>query len=135
MRAPPGEGFTACGACIVITSGNGVENLACLELRRRGHEISDRRYRTRIGELDVIARDGDTLVFVEVKTRATESFGSAFDAITRSKRRVIVQMAGDYLTRRRSWNGPCRFDVVAVTIPDDGRPRINIVAGAFGAEA
>ena len=111
------------------------ENLACLELRRRGYEIFDRRYRTRIGELDVIARDGDTLVFVEVKTRATESFGSAFDAITRSKRRVIVQMAGDYLTRRRSWNGPCRFDVVAVTIPDDGRPRINIVAGAFGAEA
>ncbi len=110
------------------------EDLACRELRRRGYEIFDRRYRTRIGELDIVARDGDTLVFVEVKTRATESFGSAFDAITRSKRRVIVQMACDYLTRRRSWHGPCRFDVVAVTIPDDGRPRISIVAGAFGVQ-
>ena len=110
------------------------EDLACRELRRRGYEIFDRRYRTRIGELDIVARDGDTLVFVEVKTRATESFGSAFDAITRSKRRVIVRMACDYMTRRRSWNGPCRFDVVAVTIPDDGRPTISIVAGAFGAQ-
>ena len=110
------------------------EDLACRELRRRGYEIFDRRYRTRLGELDIVARDGDTLVFIEVKARTSESHGSALEAITRPKRRVIVQMAHDYMTRRRPWSGPCRFDVVAVTMPANGRPCISVVAGAFGAD-
>ena len=110
------------------------EELACRELRRRGYAILDRRYRTRVGELDIVAQDGDTIVFVEVKTRTVESHGSALEAVIHAKRRGIVAMARDYLTRRRRWRGPCRFDVVAVAIAPGARPQISVVAGAFGTD-
>jgi putative endonuclease len=107
------------------------ETLACRALRRLGYAILDRRYRTRFGELDIVARDAATLVFIEVKTRAVESHGTALDAVTAAKRRTIVAMARDYLTRRRAWEGPCRFDVVGVTIAPARRPHITHVTNAF----
>src|SRR6266576_1263233 len=90
------------------------EDLACDELRRRGYAILDRRYRTRFGEIDIIARDGDTIVFVEVKARLTDDFGGAAAAVTRWKQRRIAGMAVDYLSRRRLHECPCRFDVVTI---------------------
>jgi putative endonuclease len=113
------------------TLGKTGEDLACDALRERGYAILDRRYRTRGGELDVVARDGRTLVFVEVKTRRSSRFGTPLDAITRTKRRQIVAMAADYLARRRAPSGPCRFDVVAVSFDDAGRPVVDIISHAF----
>ncbi|HAK56216.1 MAG TPA: YraN family protein [Acidobacteria bacterium] len=107
------------------------ETLACRALRRLGYAILDRRYRTRFGELDIVARDAATLVFVEVKTRTVESHGTALEAVTATKRRTIVAMARDYLTRRRAWEGPSKFDVVGVTIAPGTRPRIAHVINAF----
>ncbi|HKC56191.1 MAG TPA: YraN family protein, partial [Vicinamibacterales bacterium] len=75
------------------------EDLACDELRRRGYAILDRRYRTRFGEIDIIARDGDTIVFVEVKARLTDDFGGAAAAITAWKQRRVARMAVDYIAR------------------------------------
>jgi putative endonuclease len=109
------------------------EDLACAELRRRGYAILDRRYRTRGGELDIIARDGPTLVFVEVKTRGSTRFGSPLEAVTAAKRRQVVAMAADYLARRRPRGARCRFDVAAVTFDAQGRPAIEIVTDAFAA--
>src|SRR5258706_16113637 len=96
------------------TLGISGETLACAELQRRGYAILERRYRTRVGEIDIIASDLGTIVFVEVKARMGEDFGGAAAAITGWKQRRIAQMAVDYLSRRRLHNCPCRFDVVTV---------------------
>ena len=108
------------------------EDLACAELRRRGYAILARRYRTRLGELDIVARQGDTLVFVEVKARATLRFGTPGEAVGWRKQRQLVLMARDFLARSRLWRVPCRFDVVAVLVPEDGAaPRVDVYPAAF----
>ena len=75
------------------------ERLACHELRRRGYAILARSFRTRHGEIDIVARDGDVLVFVEVKTRASRRYGTALEAVTAGKQRRIAAMARSYLAR------------------------------------
>src|SRR5687768_1220758 len=85
------------------------EDLACAELTRRGYAIIDRRYRTRFGEIDIVARQGDMIVFVEVKARASLQFGDGAAAVTSGKQRRISQMAVDYMVRRRLEDRPCRF--------------------------
>ncbi len=90
------------------------EDLAVDELERRGYAVLARRYRTRHGEIDVVARDGETIVFVEVKAKETADFGTAAAAVTFHKQRRVVSMAVDYLARNRLTRSPCRFDVVAI---------------------
>jgi putative endonuclease len=112
------------------TLGELGETLACDELRRRGYAILERRYRTRYGEIDIVARHGDVLVFVEVKARAGDAFGSGAEAVTPYKQRRVARMAADFLVRRRLQDRPCRFDVVSVVMGEE-RPRIEVFAGAF----
>ena len=107
------------------------ENLACAALTQRGYAIIATRYRTRIGEIDVIARDGDTTVFVEVKSRAGDEFGGAAAAVTAWKQRKVSLMAMDYVARHRLENRPCRFDVVTVDVFDGKPPRVEIYQHAF----
>src|SRR3982751_439342 len=90
------------------------EDRACRELTRRGYEILARRYRRRGGELDIIARDGATIVFVEVKAREGLEYGAGAEAVTPLKRRRIAGVALDYLARHRLTGCPCRFDVVSI---------------------
>ncbi len=113
-------------------SGKCGENLAVAELERRGYAILARRYRTRHGEIDIVARDGPTLVFVEVKARATTRYGSAAEAVTGRKQRRVIAMAVDYLARHHLEHAACRFDVVAI---DDtaASPTVTVVQGAFDA--
>jgi putative endonuclease len=106
------------------------EDLACHELTRRGYEILARRYRTRAGEIDIIARDGDIVVFVEVKTRNGAEFGGAAAAVTAWKQRRVARMALDYLVRRGAVDSPCRFDVVAIDF-QDGKNHVEVYANAF----
>jgi putative endonuclease len=94
--------------------GKSGEDLAVRELERRGYAILDRRYRTRHGEIDVVARHGGATVFIEVKARTTSEFGTAAEAVTARKQRRLHAMAVDYLARHRLSGVPCRFDVVAV---------------------
>jgi putative endonuclease len=108
------------------------EDLACAELEHRGYAILARRYRTKFGEIDIVCRDGPTLVFVEVKTRAGATFGDGAAAVTPYKQRRVANMAGDYLARRRLVDEPCRFDVVAIDF-DAGQPRITVYPNAFTA--
>src|SRR5438093_6002014 len=102
------------------------ENLAVSELTRRGYAILDRRYRTRHGEIDIVAADEGTIVFVEVKARATGEYGGGADAVTPFKQRRLASMAVDYLARRRLTDRPCRFDVVAIDAVDSGSPAITV---------
>ena len=108
------------------------EDLACGELDRRGYAILARRYRTRYGEIDIIAQQGQTIVFVEVKARVTDEFGGGAAAVSPWKQQRIVRMALDYLARSRLTNVPCRFDVVTVDF-DGGPPRIEVYTHAFTA--
>ena len=114
-----------------ILLGKSGEDLACRELRRRGYEILARRFRTRVGELDIVARDGPTIVFVEVKTRTSAAYGAPYEAVGPRKQYKIWLMATDYL-QRRGWNDkPCRFDIVAISVERDGRRRIEVLTSAF----
>jgi putative endonuclease len=112
--------------------GKSGEEVACDELSRRGYAILERRYRTRHGEIDIIARHQDCIVFVEVKTRTGEDYGGGAVAVTAWKQRRVAQIAVDYLARRRLHDRPCRFDVVIVDC-SSGQPRIDVLAGAFDA--
>lgn len=109
------------------------EDIAVGELERRGYAILARRYRTRYGEIDIVAQHGETTVFVEVKARATGEFGTAAEAVTRWKQRRLARMAADYAARNDLLGRPCRFDVVA--IDDVGYPsmRITVYSNAFDA--
>jgi putative endonuclease len=106
------------------------EQLACDELEKRGYAIVERRYRTRAGELDIVARHGDYLVFVEVKARHASDFGGPEAAVTSQKQQRIVWMATDYLARSGGQDVPCRFDVVAINTETDP-PIVAVIEDAF----
>jgi putative endonuclease len=106
------------------------ESLACQELERLGYAVLERRYRTRAGELDIIASDAGTLVFVEVKTRLDLTYGDPIEAVTPQKQQRVVAMATDYVTRHSLEQAPCRFDVVAVDALVDP-PLITVYKDAF----
>jgi putative endonuclease len=108
------------------------EDLACEELRRRGYEIVDRRYRTRFGEIDIVARQDGCTVFVEVKARDGDDFGGAAAAVTPWKQRKVTRMALDYIARHSLYDRPCRFDVVVVDV-SAAQPCLEVFVHAFDA--
>ena len=105
------------------------EGLAAKFLRNQGYKILEQNYKTRIGEIDIIAMDGEKLVFVEVKTRESLHYGRPFESVTRSKRRKISNVAILYLKRLKIIP-PCRFDVVSI-YHDQGRPEFELIKDAF----
>ncbi|MDA1184688.1 MAG: YraN family protein [Acidobacteria bacterium] len=126
------QSFPAMAADRRQTLGKTGEELACGELVRRGYAILERRYRTRYGEIDIIARADDTLVFVEVKTRAGDRYGGSLAAVTPRKQQQIIRVALDFLVRERIWDRPCRFDVVTVDFKKE-EPCIEVYPHAFTA--
>lgn len=110
------------------------EDLATVELWHQGYAILARRYRTRYGEIDIVAQDGPTIVFVEVKARASGRFGTAAESVTPWKQRRIAAMALDYLTWADRLEAPCRFDVVAIDGFGSDTVTIQHIKGAFCAE-
>ena len=113
-----------------LALGAAGENAAVQALERDGYVILARGYRTRAGELDIVARDGSCLVFVEVKTRADLRCGHPAEAVTPRKQRKLAAMAQDYLARHDVREGTCRFDVVAVLLGDSG-VQVEIIRDAF----
>ena len=110
--------------------GKQVEELAARHLKRRGYKIIARNYRTKAGEIDIIAREGRTLVFIEVKGRQSARYGSAKAAVTPRKQHQVSKVALWYLKENDQMDAKARFDVVAVT-RQDGEDRIEIVRNAF----
>lgn len=113
------------------TLGNLGESLARDELARSGYAILATRYRTRFGEIDIVASDEGTIVFVEVKARQSARYGTAAEAIGLKKRRRIGAMALDYLAKTNQLTTPCRFDVVAIDGIGTPRQRIELYKHAF----
>jgi putative endonuclease len=108
------------------------EDLACGELERRGYAILARRYRWQGGELDIVARDGGTVVFVEVKAREDAAFGEGAEAVTAMKQRRIARAAAGYIMRHARPDCACRFDVVSIQL-GPGDPKIEVYQNAFEA--
>jgi putative endonuclease len=107
------------------------EALAARELERRGYRILERRWRCRLGELDLVAWDGGMLVVVEVKARSRLDFGRPVDAVDFEKRRRLRRLALAYLKARKLVGVTVRFDVVGVTALPGQKPRIEVLPDAF----
>jgi putative endonuclease len=112
--------------------GNLGERLACKFLRRRGYKILYRNFRSRRGgEIDVVCRDRETLVFVEVKTRSTDYFGQPVRAVHVDQQRRISRGALTWLRMLDNPEVPFRFDVVEILVSEDEEPRVELVQNAF----
>lgn len=111
--------------------GKSGEDHAAQALQRKGYAILERNYRCRHGEIDIVGRNGNTLVFIEVKTRKSDCYGPPQEAVTPRKQRQIAMAAQHYLAEHSLFDSPCRFDVVSVTADSSGAMRIEIIPGAF----
>lgn len=116
-----------------LALGSRGETLAVATLERAGYAVIATGYRTAAGEIDIVARDGPSLVFVEVKTRRTRERGMPAEAVTPQKQRRIIAMARDFLARHAIDATSCRFDVVAILLPYEGAPEIDHIRNAFDA--
>ena len=95
-------------------------------LKKKGYEILERNYKTHIGEIDIIALDNETVVFVEVKTRIDDAFGAPAEAVDERKRFKYKKVATEYLVKKNRLENNCRFDVIEI---ENGK--INHIIDAF----
>jgi putative endonuclease len=110
--------------------GKNSESLAVVYLKRQGYRILEQNYRTRIGEIDIIARDNETIAFVEVKSRSSAAFGNPKYAVTFQKQRKISKVALQYLKSTRQSHVRARFDVVSI-FSNSGQDSIELIKNAF----
>ena len=112
--------------------GQRAEDIACDFLRAQGLEILERNFRRRLGELDIVARDGDVLVIVEVRFRASERFGGAAASVDGRKQQRLVRAAAQFLQQRRDFSHlRVRFDVISVSEPRRVDSRVEWFQHAF----
>jgi putative endonuclease len=111
------------------------EDAAAAYVERVGMTIEQRNWRTRIGEIDIVARDGATLVLIEVKTRRSERAGTAEEAVSPTKQRRIVRLAEAYGATTGGVAGQVRFDVIAIRVLSDDRALLRHYRGAFEGRA
>ncbi len=109
--------------------GRSGEDRAAKHLAKLGYRVLERNYRTKQGEIDLIALDGDTVVFVEVKTRTSDAYGAPELAVDQRKQGRMVKAALGYLRQKKLHQMACRFDVVAISGEDD--PQVDVIRNAF----
>ena len=106
------------------------EELGGAYLKERGYKVLARNVRSPFGEIDLVARDGETLVFVEIKTRAGHAFGFPEEAVTQQKKERLIRLASWYLARHLEPKRAVRFDVLAIEL-SSGAPDIRLIQNAF----
>ncbi len=111
--------------------GDRGEDIAVDYLKNKQYEIIKRNYRFGHGEIDIVAKDNDVLVFVEVKTRKNLEFGPPELAVTKNKQRQIRRISEAYLVEKKIIDIDCRIDVVAILIKKNLPPEINHIENAF----
>ena len=110
--------------------GQTSETVAARFLKKRRYKILETNFRTRLGEIDIIAKDGDTIAFIEVKARTSDHFGNPKGAVTLQKQRKISMAALQYLKATEQSDAKARFDVVSIS-PRSDPPAIEIIKNAF----
>ncbi len=114
--------------------GDKGERTAVKLLKESGYTILSRQYETDLGEIDIIALDGETVVFIEVKTRKNDSKGQPFEAVTLQKQRQLTRLASTFLKQHQLLNQPARFDVISIIWQSDQSvPEIQHFQNAFSA--
>jgi putative endonuclease len=113
-----------------IGMGKKGEDIAVAYLKKAGYRIIERNYRCVFGEIDIVARDGDTTVFVEVKSRRSERFGAPQAAVGPVKQRKLSMISLNYLKEKKLLGSNARFDVVAVKLLPAG-PQVDLIPNAF----
>ena len=114
--------------------GDRGENAAVRFLRKLGYRILARQFRNQFGEIDIIAQDGNQIVFVEVKTRSSADAGEPFEAVDRRKQQKLTRIAAVWLKKKRKLDSPARFDIVSIVWPQDSKqPEIQHFINAFDA--
>jgi putative endonuclease len=111
--------------------GNAGEDAVARWYASAGYDVLDRNWRRRDGELDLVVHRGDTLVFCEVKTRASTRFGTPLEAVTTAKQRRLRKLAALWLAEHDTRRRTLRFDVASVTRAADGELVIQVMEGAF----
>jgi putative endonuclease len=111
--------------------GHWGEDIASEYLQKKGYQIIDKHFYFQHGEIDIIARDRNYLVFIEVKTRSSVDYGLPEEAVTPKKRFILRRAAEGYLYVNDLKNIDCRFDVVTVTFGPDGLPSVEHIENAF----
>lgn len=108
------------------------EDIAVSALKKSRYKIIERNYRTRAGEIDIVAQEGKCLVFVEVRTRASVEYGFPQETVVARKQKKLCRAARWYLQKNRIEDIPCRFDVVAIVTDDAlNEPQVEIIKNAF----
>lgn len=115
-----------------VSTGKRAEALACRYLRRRGYRLLARNYRAGRHELDLVMRQGERIVFVEVRARSSTAFGAPAETIGAAKRRFLNLAAQAYLLENDLTDAPARFDVIEVYLDEDAR--IRHIEDAFGCD-
>ncbi|KKS02945.1 hypothetical protein A2W70_00760 [Candidatus Curtissbacteria bacterium RIFCSPLOWO2_02_41_11] len=113
-----------------VTLGKYGEDLACRYLQKQGYKILERNFRIRGGEIDIVAIDGQTLVYVEVKARTSYQFGLPEESITPFKIKFLQRAAKFYRNNRRNLPELERIDVVAVDLIDSQNPQFRLIKNA-----
>lgn len=114
----------------MVSLGNKGEKLACRYLRRKGYKILENNYRCNIGEIDIVARKDECLVFVEVKTRSNKEFGEPFEAVTSYKQERLRRLAESYIVSKPKNKLNSRFDVISLLFNGE-KFTINHIENAF----
>lgn len=113
--------------------GNKGEKRAANFLRKQGYQIVEKNYHSFLGEIDIVAKEGESIVFVEVKTRRSTDFGLPQEALSYDKRRRLSKLALNYLAHRRIEGSNCRFDVVSILMDNNKVKHIELIKNAFPA--
>lgn len=113
------------------STGKAAEDAAAKRLRREGYKILERNFSTPLGEVDIIALDGEVLCFIEVRFRSSNEFGGAIEALSSEKKRRVARMALNYLKARRLEDADMRFDFAAVEKTEGGEFHVEIIKEAF----
>ncbi|MDP8213144.1 MAG: YraN family protein [Candidatus Zapsychrus exili] len=111
------------------------EDLAVSFLKKNGYKIVERNFLTRIGEIDIIAKDKKVICFIEVKTRKSLDFGVGYEAVLVSKQGKIINAAKIYLAKNNICDTDIRFDVLSILLSDDNEIKeIEVIKGAFDSD-
>lgn len=118
-----------------ILFGARCEQLAVTFLKQRGYNILARRFRTKLGEIDIVAQDRDALVFIEVRSRNSDEFGAPYESVNREKQRHIINTSFIYLARHNLADVDIRFDIISILeFAELGAIKIEHIRNAFGGD-
>lgn len=114
-----------------LNFGKASENIAVEYLKGQGYRILEVNYRTKLGEIDIVAKEGRTTCFIEVKSRSSSVFGLPKEAVDKRKQRKLSRCALSYLKEKRLHNQSCRFDVLSILLSEEGRPCFELLKDSF----